>query len=212
MIKISLKGLADFMGSDAAKQRKILREFKYPDTDEAQAKIVYYRDARDRIAGYHRLGHDRAWLIEQADAIDSLAGMSTGMTRTRLRHNARALREYERNFGGRNFEGLSDARYSLVFGDVRVSAVPDLRVRERDAEKIIKLEFSVSTPTPNTIRVISQGLFEASVQAGASYSSSCVLYLDVPRGGTYQGARVNSRTRSNIVAACQNIEAIWPSL
>lgn len=60
--KLSLKGLADFMTASPSRQRKILRAYKYPSEDEARAKILYYREARDRIAAFHVSPHDVSWL------------------------------------------------------------------------------------------------------------------------------------------------------
>ena len=40
-------------------------------------------------------------------------------------------------------------------------------------------------------------------------TSASVLYLDVPRGAEYRGARVRSRLENEMQAACENIVAIW---
>ena len=40
MKKISLKGLADFMTASAFRQRKIVREYRYPSEGESRAKIL----------------------------------------------------------------------------------------------------------------------------------------------------------------------------
>lgn len=45
MIKIGLKGLAKFMTSALAAQRKVLRDYKYP-RQEGQTHASYYRDGR----------------------------------------------------------------------------------------------------------------------------------------------------------------------
>jgi hypothetical protein len=55
MIKrLSIKGLADFMTASASRQRSLLRAYKYPKEDESRAKILYYREARDRVAVYRQ--------------------------------------------------------------------------------------------------------------------------------------------------------------
>ncbi len=210
--KISLKGLADYMTASHTRQRTVLRQFKFPQEDEAQAKIVYYREARDRVAVLHRSGRDGAWLTLQAAQLETLAAMSTGQTKTRLRHNARGLRDYARNFASRSFEILDDLRLSLQFGDVVVSVVPDLHVREKGKEKLIKLEFSAAEPLPAAVQVISQAMFEAAEQANLGLPSASVLYLDVPRGVAHKGARLGSRMRRDIESVCLSISAIWDTL
>ena len=212
MKRISVKGLADFMTASATRQRTILRQFKYPLEDEPQAKIIYYREARDRVAVLHKGGKDRDWLLGQASALDTLAASSTGKTKTRLRHNARALRAYAAHFADRDFDILADLQLNLAFGDVVITVVPDLHVSEAGREKIVKLEFGVNEPDARAVQVISQAMFEASRQASLGLPTSSILYLDVPRGQEHRGARLGSRMRNDIESTCLSISAIWDRL
>ncbi|MGD0168507.1 MAG: hypothetical protein ABSE54_02155 [Smithella sp.] len=59
--KLSLKGFADFMLASPIRQISILRGYKYPSSNDARAKILYYREARNRIAEYHKSNHDISW-------------------------------------------------------------------------------------------------------------------------------------------------------
>jgi hypothetical protein len=212
MIKISLKGLAKFMTAGAAAQRKILGDFKHPDP-EGSAQARYYQEARDRIAAYHRFQHEDGWLSQQAGTIASRALASGGVaTRVRLQNNARALRAYERHFGGRQFEILPDVSLDLAYAGVRVSVHPDLHVRELGRDRIVKLEFSQTKPDAKAVKIMAQGLFEAATNAGLGLSSADVLYMDCVRGVAYKGARVGARMGREIEAACQNIAALWPGI
>lgn len=141
LIKVSLKGLAKFMTASPASQRKIVRDFKYPDP-EGVAQAAYYRDARDRIAAYHQNNHPADWLSSRADALTTRAASSTGRSATRLRNNARALRQYEAGWGDNRLEVLADLKLELTYGGVRISVVPDLHVMERGIKKIIKFKTS----------------------------------------------------------------------
>jgi len=212
MKRISLKGLADFMTSTAVRQRSILRQYKYPQEDEARAKILYYRDARDRIAAFHRSEHPAPWLEEQASQLSSLAAISIGTTKGRLQHNARGLRAYAANFSTRRLELLPDVTCFLTYGDVTVSVRPDLHVRERGREKLIKLEFATEAPPPRLLRIITQSMFEAAELSGMALPTSSILCFDVPRGQEVRGARVGSRMRRELQAVCANISSIWDTV
>jgi hypothetical protein len=212
MKKLSMKGFADFMTASPSRQRTILRHYKYPAEDEPRARILYYRDARDRVAAYHTGNHEPKWLISEATSLRGLAQVSTGHTKTRLNHNARALRAYATNFADRNFEILDELLIPLQFDDVVITVRPDLHVTERNSEKIVKLEFGVNPPSNDMVRIISQLMFEASEQAGMGLTASMVLFLDVPRGDEQRGARMGARMRSDIEATCQIIDGIWPSI
>lgn len=212
MIRVSFKGLAKFMTGNDRQRRKVLHDFKYPRDDESRAQATYYREARNFIAVYHSAGHPNTWLLDRARSLADNARVSSGQTKTRLNNNARALREYEHHFSTRNFIILSDLRFRLVFGNVELSVIPDLHVQEGNKNKIIKLEFSKEEPDEEVVKLMSQILFEAAAQSGRNFTSSCVLYLDVPRGVEHRGARLGSKRAGEIAAACQNIEALWPGI
>jgi hypothetical protein len=212
MISIGIKGLAKFMTSGSAAQRKVLWDYKHPDP-EGRAQAKYYRDARNIICEFHGNGRNVQWLESQGAAL-SAAGQSAPNPQiaSRLKNNARAIKQYAARFSTLEYELLPDVELALIFGSVRVLVNPDLHVREKGKEKLIKLDFSDQEPKPDTIKVIAQGIFEAALVDGFQLSSSQVLYVDVPRGVRYKAARLGARVRANIQAACQNIEAIWPTI
>jgi hypothetical protein len=210
--QLTIKGLADFMTSNPGRQRTILRHHKYPKEDEAAAPRLYYQPARDRIVRYHRHHHAITWLLAQAESLDEKAAASSDRAAARLRHNAKALRAYAQNFGERQFEILAPLKLDLHYADVRVSAAPDLHVRENGVDKIIKLDFSAEEQNPAIIKVVSQGLFEAARLGGHEFATRNVLYLDVMRARTHHGARLGARLGGDIEATCLNISAIWDSL
>lgn len=211
--QVSLTGLADFMTASAVRQRTIVKQYKYPDDDEARAKVLYYREARDRIAMYHRSPRAPAWLHAQATELQQLARRSPkGRSRVRLEHNARGVTAYAEHFSSKKYSVQRNLRLELRYGDVRVSVVPDLYVIDGPKPKLIKLEFGVEPPTADEVRIISQGLFEAAVAAHLDVGSAQVLYVDVPRGIEHKGARAGARMQRNIEASCHNFSAIWDTV
>jgi hypothetical protein len=211
MIKLSAKGLAKFMTSSAAGQRKVLRDYKYPD-EEGTPQAAYYREARDIVAQYHRDGHDKLWLRERAAVITSTATVLGGRVATRLRHNARALADDADHFAPRQLEVLPQRKFYLSFDDVRITVVPDLHVRENDRERFLKLDFGAKRPSAEIIKIVSQLMFEAAVQAQIPVRSADIIYVDVARGDRHEGARMGSRVRTEINASCANISAMWPAI
>jgi hypothetical protein len=212
MIKMSVKGLAKFMMSSPAAQRKVLQDYKFPDEDEPKAMRLYYGEAVQSIKDFHLGQLPLNWLREQAERINQLASTVNGMGGTRLRNNVRALRQYTDSFASRRFTILGDLRLSLVFGSVRVTVVPELHVREGSREKIVKLDFAKTQPKEDLVKIIVQSMFEAFQVDQGSITASSVLYLDVARGAEYRGARVGSRLLTDIRAACNNIEALWDTI
>jgi len=213
MIKISVKGLAKFMTASPAGQRRVLKEFKFPDDDEPRAMRLYYGEAVDAIKGYHNLEvPDRQWLLDQSQLINQLASVLGGQSAVRLRNNGRAVKQYSDSFHHRKFTILTDLRMALVHGDVRITVVPDLHVKEGNKEKIVKLDFSRSGAEEAQLRIISQCMFEAFRAEHGAITPSAVLYLAVASGAEHRGARVGARVLADVRAACENIGALWNSI
>lgn len=211
MIKIGVKGLAKFMTASAAGQRKVLRDYKFPN-EEGTAQAAYYREARDLVAEYHRRGHPAEWIRDKATVLQTTAAALPGRVATRLRHNARALLDYATHFPSKVYVVLPEKKFYVTFGEVRVSILPDLHVREKDRERFLKLEFSKTAPDDATIKIVSQIMFEAAIAAKIPATSSDILYIDVARSATHKGARIRSRMKTEIEAACANIAAMWDSI
>lgn len=210
--RFTIKGLADYMASSAVKQRSIIRAYKYPDEDEAHAKVIYYREAREVVMAYHLARKNRQWLDAEASGLLAFAAASRGMTKVRLENNARAISDYARNFSGRQFEILPDVSLELIYGDVTITVRPDLHVRENGQEKIVKLEFAKDEPEKKVQDVISQGMFEAATAGNMNLGSKQVLYLDVARGKEHRGARLGAKLAKEIAASCANISSIWSAI
>jgi hypothetical protein len=211
MIKIGLKGLAKFIASSPAAQRKVLRDYKYPKR-EGEAQARYYHEARLFIRRNHSRGNPQGWLSARSQELSLKAQALSGASAVRVRHNARALREYDQFLGNKTFEILSDLSLSLSYSGVTISVYPDLHVREAGVERVIKLEFGSKPPSEVAIRIISQAMFDAVSAAGLSLRAADILLIDVPRKTLYRGARMRSRTARDIEAACQTIADIWPAL
>jgi len=181
------------MAANDARRRTIVRRFKYPREAEAFAMIKYHQEARDAITAYHSGNHDAAWLRSLGDQLDAFAASVTSPTRTRIRHNARAIHAYANHFANREFEVLPAPKLRLAYIGVTISVVPDLRVRERSEEKIIKLEFGKDQPSDREMKVVSQVLFEAARVGGLQMPARSVLYLDVARGAEHREARLGAQ-------------------
>jgi hypothetical protein len=212
MIKLSVRGLAKFMISKAAAQRKVLHDYKYADEDEPFAMRLYYKDTVERVQAFHAKSHERGWLRAQASQLEALARTSPAATASRLRNNARALIAYDTHFAKRRLDVKKPPRLRVTFGEVTVTVTPDLFVTDRDKVKLIKFDFSKDEPDSEAIKVVSQIMYEAAKEQVPGLTSSAVLYVDVARGLEYKGARAGARTMRDIEAACANISSLWPGI
>jgi hypothetical protein len=211
MIKLTVKGLAKFMTRGPAAQRKILRDFKFPQP-EGFVQTIYYAEARQAIRDYHAGENDPTTLIGAVDSLRAEADRSDGQTRNRLEHNIRALESYLEHFADKRFKILPTPRLGYSHRSVTVAATPDLFVEESGRRKLIKLELGADAPDRAMVKIILQVTYEAARRAGLGIRPQDVIYLDASRAVQHKGARARARLQRDIEAACENIEAMWDGI
>jgi len=211
MIRISAKGLANYMTSGDARKRKILRDYKFPDPEGAvQAK--YYAEARRVIEKYHSGGNDASIIVSAVDELNTKAARAEGNKQARLRNNIRGLESYLRNFGRRKVTVLATPNMKYERGQVIVSAYPDLYVKDGERHKIIKLDLGKTPANPQMIRIVLQVTYAAAQAANLPVLPKDIIYVEVERGTQHSGASRKARLMRDIEAACQTIEDVWPKL
>lgn len=210
-MKISMKGLAKFMTSGPAAQRKILYDYKHPDP-EGKVQAWYYERTRDAIEEYHRRDEPSSWLEAKARILRLEADRQEAQRAARLRHNARALEAYATHFGDRRFSMANEPRLRLTHAGVIVTAKPDLHVVDGRHHRIIKLHLAEDEPDRDSIQIMSQIMLEAETASGEKFPASSIWCLDVTRGKVLREAKVRSRCSANIRAAIENIAALWPTI
>jgi len=211
MIRLTAKGLAKYMTSGAASQRKILRDYKFPDPEGAvQAK--YYAEARRIIEQYHSTGNDASVIAGAVDQLRTRAAREGGKKEDRLRNNIRALESYLRNFGKRQLTVLPTPDLKYGHGQVLVSAHPDLYVKDGERHKVIKLDLAKESQKSQSIKIILRLMFETSRREALPIGPKDVIYIEVEHGTQHSGAKKGARLMRDIDAACQTIEDIWPKL
>ena len=211
MIRITLKGLANFMTGTDSQRRKELQDFKYP-KGEGQARAQYYEHAIRAIKRYHRSGNSEEVLDHAAARLQRDAESADGPRKTKLLLNASAIRAYLRNFAPLFGEPQDDLRFSLVFGDVDVKVTPDLHLLYKGSPVLVKLDFATKAARGGLPRIWLQGLYEATINSDHEVKPANLLYLDVRRNKKHKGARVGSRIASDMKAACETIAEMWPNI
>jgi hypothetical protein len=212
MIKLTLKGLAKYVASSPAAQRKILQDFKYPAADEPFAMRVYYREAIDSLKEYIKNRHSSEWLRQRAIQLTAVREGQSAASARRLRQNAQAVLLYEKHFGSKDLEILDAPRFRLNFHGVAVSVVPELCLRDGARTKLIKLQFGGTKLAEQSLKVITRCLLLAANSQDFDLTPSSAIYIDLPRGIVHTAPRAGQRTLQDIRAACETISQIWDSI
>ena len=97
-------------------------------------------------------------------------------------------------------------------GEVTITAVPDLFVDEHGKKKLIKLDFSAHKPNEEAVQIMLRLMHDAAMAAGLPVAPADVIYLDIARQAQHNGKKLNKQLKKNIDAACETIQAVWPTI
>ena len=211
-ITISVSGLAQFMNATSFRQRKLLRDYKFPFNKDGTRKpqIVRYSEARATIQKYHQSENDVTVLLDAVEALKKKAADNPEKDQSRFRDNIRAITAYMKHFQDKAFTVLASPRPKYIHGDVCVSTTPDLYVEEKGAKKLIKLDFNATAPKEDIVSIILKVMHEAAMAEELGVKPADVIYLDVSRQRQFTGKKLNKQLKRDIDAACETIEDIWP--
>ncbi len=208
--RISANGLVEFMTDNFIGRELLLRRYKY-DYPGRRVFVPYYQPTLTAIRRYHREGNDPGvFNAALADLESRVASAGTPQQRARFQGNIRALDSYQRNFGNRQFEILTQRRYRpLQVSGITVSCTPDLEVLEFEEHLYLLINFSVTQADPESVATLCQLLFRTVQQAEAPIEPSQVRFLDVTSGQDLRWTGKGSKRWAQIEAALRQYAALW---
>ncbi len=222
-IKFGLSEFAAYMVAGARSRRTQLTAKKFP-KDKDNIPSRYYAHVGKLVREYHAEGHKPEWLEFEALAQDAKAAAvltnasaedaeKAKYKADQHKNFARVLRAYKRHFARRKLQILPQIDVPYTVGGVRISIRPDLHVIQGKTEKVIKLWCKgENRPKPDEIKVITQLMLDSANRHGHMMSGSQVILFDVEAGQIHRGAKLGARFGKDILAECQAIEALWPTL
>lgn len=222
--ELSVNKLAEYIVSKGARQRRLLRDRKYPDPDFQMG--MYHREASDAVKRYIADGCIDAVPVEnQVGILKQLAPEKMGTIR-RVNANIDALERFLDMLDDIKIVGEpSLAEHSaekITLHGVKISVRPEIIVRGdglkgKKLVGAIKLHFTKTFPMTDE----SAGYVSAIVQEylKAHYLKDdeilapeyCQI-IDVGCGKVFPGVKSTTARMKDVSAECENIAALWPSI
>jgi hypothetical protein len=222
--ELSVNKLAEYIVSKGARQRKLLRDRKYPDPDFQMG--MFHREASESVRRYIADGCVDAVPIENQIAV--LKQQTPGKIGTIRRVNANidALDRFLDMLDDLAIEGVpelgSHTAEKITIHGVKISVRPEIIVRGTGpkGKKLvgaIKLHFTKSFP----MTLDSAGYVSAVVQEFCKthllgpdevlFSDYCKV-IDVGCGKVFPGVKATTARMKDVSAECENISGLWPTI
>lgn len=210
--------------SKGARQRKLLRDRKYPDPDFQMG--MFHREASEAVKRYIAGGCVDAIDVENQVAILKQQSPDKIGTIRRVNANIDALERFldmldDLDIGGEPSLAEHSAEKVTLHG-VSISVRPDIIVRG-DGPKgkkmvgAIKLHFTKGFP----MTAESAGYVSAVVQyylrnhylkSGETLSPDYCKVVDVGSGTVFPGVKSTTARMKDVTAECENIAGLWPTV
>jgi hypothetical protein len=100
----------------------------------------------------------------------------------------------------------------LEYGDVAVTAMPDLCVKHRGEEFLLKLDFGKKKPDRQVASILLYILYKAATQAGLSVDYRHVLYFDMAAETEYKCPKESSQLKTILETSCKEYADMWSTL
>lgn len=222
--RISVNKLAEFMVSKAARQRKLLRDRKFPDPEFQMG--MFHKEAGEAVARYLVSGGISTEAIDSQISIIKQQSPSKIGTQRRLNSNIEAMERFldmldDINFGDAEIQHGEHAPQKLTYHGVQISVRPDVILRgQKKGKKLIgavKLHFSKGFQMDaDSAGYVSAAVQEYCVRHVAApdevvFSEYCQV-LDIGSGRIFPGVKSTKSRLKDIEDTCRNIADIWPNI
>lgn len=219
--RISLNKLCEFMTATIPRQRRIIRDQKFP----APYLVVYYREAKEAAASCIASDFEDVAVVErQIEILNQQAPETVGAQR-RLASNVDALEAFLGMLDGINLGGATprlganDAP-KLVVRNVSISVRPEIILTSEGRAGPLVGAMKLHFPRTNQLNAQSAGYVSAILQEwttvnlydeGQASGPLCGV-VDVGSETFYEGVRATRQRMRDIEDACETIAALWPTI
>lgn len=219
--RISLNKLAEFMNASIPRQRRIIRDQKFP----PDYQTVYYREAQEAVASCLASDLTDIDSVErQIDILNQQAPGTVGAQR-RIAANVDALEVFLTMLDDINLQGAeptlaSNAAPKLRVRNVDVSVRPEVLLNSENRNGPIVGALKIHFPKTNPLNDQSAGYVSAALQEwarihrideGQMLGTLCPI-LDIGSRTFYDGVRSTRQRLRDLEDACETIAALWPSI
>lgn len=223
--ELSVNKLAEYIVSKGARQRKLLKDRKYPDPDFQMG--MFHREATEAVRKYLADGCIDASVAENQIAILKQQTPEKIGTIRRLNANIDALERFldmldDISLAGGDPQLGANSVQKLTFHGVKISVRPEIILRgvSPRGKKLVgavKLHFTKSFPMTDESAGYVSAVLQEYCKAHVADDDEIVFpdyckIIDIGCGKVFPGVKSTAARLKDINSECENIAALWPSI
>jgi hypothetical protein len=201
-IKISARAFAEFVMGSPSKKSSTVRGILKPQSPEAQIPRGYYTRAIGIIRAYHDRDNDYTYVKSEIRNLQAeMMTAETSQARTKRNRNLIAVEAYMRSFADRKWRIVSCCRIHYSSNSVRISATPDLTIKDGNRIRLVKLGVRKEKELEEAIRLMLRVVYQAA-HPKMEIAPRDISYFDVATGEAITGDHGDSRLAQTIERGC----------
>lgn len=214
LIKISATGVAEFITANPSSRASKLKPYKFNKRGEGFGRSSYYQAAINCIKRYHLAGRDENVTRK---AMLELTAISTDkslqkLIQVRAQRNIDAIAAYMRIYGKRQFQILQNHRLSYTSKKLRITASPDLWVKEGGQEVLLKIGAARHRNPDEFVELLLHLIRKAAISTGYKVRAKNVVYLDISIGQERVAQKPLTFYNKALDWAAKEIASEWSNL
>ena len=205
-IRISARAFAEFVFGSPSKKSATVRGILRPRSPETQIPRRYYARAIRIIRSYHKNGNSQDYLRDELRKLgEKWQATETRQSRTQLGMNLMAIEAYMRLFANRTWRITPCPRIHYSSKSVRISATPDLAVKDEKGIHLIKLGVRKEKEIEDVVRLMLRVIYQA-CEGQVEIAPEDIAYFDVSTGEVIRGAQADLRLARTIEGGCAALQ------
>lgn len=222
--ELSVNKLAEYIVSKGARQRKLLRDRKYPDPEFQMG--MFHREASEAVRRYIADGCVDAVPIENQIAVLKQQTPDKIGTIRRVNANIDALERFLDMLDDLGIQGDTElGSYSaekITIHGVKISVRPEIIVRGAGpkGKKLVgavKLHFSKSFQMTDEAAgyvsaVVQQFCRDHLLEPDETLFADYCKVIDIGSGNVFPGVKATTARMKDVSAECENIAGLWPTI
>ncbi len=219
--RISLNKLSEFMTATIPRQRRIIKDQKFP----KDYQRVYYKEAQEAVAACIASDLEDIGAIERQIQILNQQAPETVGTQRRIASNVDALEAFLDMLDDIDLHGAtpslgSNSAPKLAIRNVSISVRPEIILRSENRSGPVVGAMKIHFPKTNALNDQSAGYVSAALQEwsrinlvddGDTFGPMCCI-VDVGSVSFYDGVRATRQRMRDLEDACETIAALWPTI
>jgi len=206
-ISLSMRGFAEVACAAPSRKLTTLKRFRAPKSGESVGRSNYYVKALSLIKRHHK--GESIYVTSKTQALLTEAAAETNpRKRTQLLSNHRAITDYLKHFGSRTLTIKPSKRLYYVFGNLVISAQPDLVAEEGNTLVLIKLNLGKKEFRGGVCATLLHVLYQAARDRGLQIAPTSVECLQTSSGTRTSGPKSGFPSKQSLNAQCQQILAL----